>query len=259
MRDFATSRSVQGDRKATATIEFGAGRVTLRRGPGATLYHMQLRYDTERFRPLSEYTEASHSVRLGISSIGRTGVRVHGREHLAQDATVLLSPAVIFALDASLGAAEGDLDLGGLALSSLEINNGASRTVVRWREPNRTECGLAKFSSGAAELIVEQLGNSRCREFQFDGGVGSILLDWTGEWSSDAKARLHMALGGLTLRLPKNLGVRLEVERFLSQLDLPGFTKDENGAYVSAGYTGASHHLSIALSAALGDVKVEWK
>jgi hypothetical protein len=92
---------------------------------------------------------------------------------------------------------------------------------------------------------------------EFDGGVGKVLLDLTGTWPSDARVRVQMAVGALTLRLPRDLGIRLTLDRFLSSFPASGWTRQGN-AYLSPGYAHSARHLDLALSSTLGGIDVEW-
>ncbi len=83
------------------------------------------------------------------------------------------------------GAAVSLVDLGGLRLSSLNVETGASQTEVRFSTRNAIRCTTAAFRAGVAELTVLGLGNSRCDRVTFDGGMGSVVLDYTGEWGGD--------------------------------------------------------------------------
>ena len=68
--------------------------------------------------------------------MGDGGLRVSNREHLAQDAVIELSPTADLALDASLGAVEAGLELGGLRITEARIRTAASKATLA--SPART-------------------------------------------------------------------------------------------------------------------------
>jgi len=257
MRPFSTFRQMHGETRLHLALEYGAG--ALRVGPGSPneLYRMDLSYDGERFVPISDYDAARGSVKLGLQSSGSAGVRVSSRSHLQQVASVALSPRVDLALELNFGAVDAEVELGGLRVSSLELNTGASRTAVAFSRPNATRCRRAAFSAGAAEISITGLGNSRCDEIEFDGGVGSVTLDFGGSWSASSRAKVSMAMGGLTLRLPRHLGVRISMEKFLSSFEPAGLVRRDNG-FVSANYDQTPRHLDVEITSAMGDVNIEW-
>ena len=194
---------------------------------------------------------------LGLRAAGNGGVRVVSRGQLNQIATVALSPAVDLSLDLSLGAANADLNLGGLRVSDLDLKTGASRTVVRFSQPNPARCDAAVISAGAAEISILGLGNSRCDVVRFEGGMGKVLLDFSGAWSSSSRVRVKMAMGELTLRLPRKVGLRITMDRFLSSFEPAGLTRRGN-AFESPNYSESARHLDLDLTTAMGGVEVQW-
>ena len=257
MRPFATFRQMHGETRLGARLEYGAG--SLRIGPGkpAELYRMDLSYDEDRFVPLSDFDVTRGSVLLGLRAAGDAGVRVVSRNQLQQVAAVAFSPRVDLALDLTLGAVDAEVELGGLRVSTLELKTGASRSVVRFSQPNLTRCGRADFSAGAAELSVIGLGNSRCDDIGFEGGIGKVTLDFSGAWTSSARVQVKMAVGELTLRLPRKVGVRIAVDRFLSRF-VPAGLMLRGNQFVSPNYDRSQRKLDLDLTTAMGGVNVEW-
>jgi hypothetical protein len=256
-RDFSTSRQLHGETRLTARIEYGAGSLRMAPATGGDLYRLVMSYDGDRYTPLSSFDAGNGSVRLGLASTGSGGLHIGSRRQLEQTAFVTLSPAVGLDLSLELGAVEADIELGGLQLTDLRLTTGASRTTLRFSRPNAGRCARATLSGGAADISILGLGNSRCRQVEFDGGVGKVLLDLTGTWPSDARVRVQMAVGALTLRLPRDLGIRLTLDRFLSSFPASGWTRQGN-AYLSPGYAHSARHLDLALSSTLGGIDVEW-
>ena len=257
MRPFSTFRQLHGETRLNARVEYGAG--SLRVGPGqpGELYRMNLSYDEDRFVPVSDFDASSRTVVLGLRAAGQGGVRVVSGNQLRQLATIAISPRADLALDLSLGAVDADLELGGLRISDLDLETGASRATVRFSRPNGMRCRHAAFSAGAAEVSVFGLGNSRCDEIEFEGGIGKVLLDFSGVWRSSAHVVVKMAVGGLTLRLPRQVGVRVTMDKFLSSFEPAGLLR-RGDSFVSPNYDGAERRLDLDLTTAMGGVKVEW-
>ncbi len=257
MRPFSTFRQWHGETRLAARIEYAAGELRVGAGPTDELYHMNVSYDEDRFRPLSDYDASGGTVRLGVAADGGGGVRVISQHQLRQTAGVAFSPKADLSLDVQLGAVDGDLDLGGLRVTDLDLSAGASRAVVRFSRPNGTRCRMAKLSAGAAELSVSGLGNSRCDRIAFEGGVGKVTLDFGGAWTTSSRVDVRMALGEVTLRLPREIGVSVTLDKFLSSFDPEGLER-EGPSYRSPGYDQATRHLDIAVSTAAGAVRIEW-
>ncbi len=257
MRPFSTFRQHHGETRLNARIEYGAGSLRLEPGRPGELYRMNISYDEDRFVPISDFDTSSRSVVLGLRARGEGGVRVVSRNQLEQTASVAISPRVDLALDLTLGAVDADLELGGLRISDLDLKTGASQATVRFSRPNPTRCGRASFSAGAAEVEILALGNSRCEEVEFEGGVGQVLLDFSGASSSSTRVRVKMAVGGITLRLPRNAGIRITMDKFLTSFEPAGLIR-RGDAFVSTNYDRVERHLDLDLTTAMGGVEVEW-
>jgi Cell wall-active antibiotics response 4TMS YvqF len=257
MRPFATFRQMHAETRLAARLEYAAG--NLRLGPSETgeLYRMDLSYDNDRFVPLSDFDATRGAVVLGLRAAGEAGVRVVSKNQLEQVAAVAFSPRVDLSLDVTLGAVNAEVELGGLRVSSLAVKTGASRSLVQFSRPNLRRCRRAQFSAGAAELTVIGLGNSRCDEIEFDGGMGKVTLDFSGAWTSSSRVQVKMAVGELTLRLPRKVGVRIAMDTFLSSFETVGFVR-RGETFQSPNYDRSQQHLDLELTTAMGGVKVEW-
>lgn len=257
MRPFSTYRQWHGETSISARLDFAAGALRLAAGRPAELYRMDVLYDSDRYQPMSDFDAARGDVALGLRAAGNGGLRVVSKGQLRQTASVTFSPRSDLALAVTLGAVDGDLELGGLRLTALDLEAGASRATVRFSQPNATRCRDAVLSSGAAELTVLGLGNSRCDRIAFEGGVGRVTLDFGGAWTSSSHVSVKMALGSVALRLPREVGVRLTLDKFLATFDPEGLVRRGN-AYLSPGYDQAVRHLDIDITTAVGGVAVDW-
>ena len=257
MRPFSTYRQWHGETSMDGRLEFAAGAVRLAAGRPGALYRLDVLYDGDRFEPISDFDAARGAVRLGVRSQSAGGLRVVHHGQLRQTAAVSFSPRTDLALDVTLGAVDADFELGGLRLTNLELEAGASRATVRFSQPNATRCRSAVLSSGAAELTVLGLGNSRCDRIAFEGGVGRVTLDFGGAWTSSSQVAVKMALGEVALRLPRRVGVRLTLDKFLSSFEPQGLVA-RGTSYISPGYDQASRHLDIDITTAVGNVTVTW-
>jgi len=258
-RTVTSARQLQGERDLTVSIQYGAGRFRLGPAAGNQLYRMELRYDEDKFIPVREYDVATPSIRLGVRT--RDGARVSLREmrrgEQPPSLTVSLSPDVPLVLDMQLGAVEAVVDFGGLAVRRATYHTGASQTHLRWSRPNPIQCEELQLSAGAAQFTASDLGNSNCDRVRFEGGLGEITLDFTGSWRRSMEASVDMGVGSLQLRLPRDVGVAVTVNRFLASFDGAGFDKRGN-TYYSPNYENARHRLTLRVNTSIGGIEVAW-
>lgn len=251
------SRQLRGEQHVEVRVEFAAGIFTLHPGPAEQLYRSRVRYDADHFE--SQQSFDAERNRLSFALTPRSGDNIDFDEERTQELDVSLSPAVPLALDLAFGAAKADIELGGLSIESAHIKTGASGSVVRFSEPNRIACRRLELGVGAAEFLIEQLGNARCEIVEAAGGVGTVTLDFTGDWPTDftTQAEVTVGLGELVLRLPENLGVTIEMNKFLASFEPQGFIR-QGSRYQSGNFDDATAHLELEVNAVMGGVSVEW-
>jgi hypothetical protein len=251
LRTVSMSRQLEDEDEVRVSVEYGAGEFSVRPMDTGLLYRMSLEYDEDRYEPVAEYDE--HTLRVGIESIrGRVGRhREGGRLDLE------LARGVPMDLDLEFGAVHADVDLGGLALTGLELSTGASESTIDVSEPTTAAIETARFEVGAAEFTARRLGNLNASRIEVDAGVGSLTLWLDGEWRRDARVAIDMGLGKLELRVPEGLGLELRKDSFLTSIDTEGLVK-RGDVYQSLDWSDATRRVTVDLDAAFGSVEVVW-
>jgi len=249
-RTMSQSRGISGEQQLDVEIEYAAGQLTLAPAPRGTLYRANMRYDATAFTP--RMTFAGNRFRVGVD-----GGNVRGRNLKSGTLDLRLSPDVPVDLDLEFGAAEANIELGGLRIRNAHIATGASSTTLTVSAPNLDTCRQLTIQVGAAKFEANRLGNLNAQRLEVEGGVGEIILDFTGTWRTNMNATVEMGLGSLTLRVPRSLGLRVHKEGLLASFDSQGLVKRGN-TYYSENWEKASRTLSLDLQAALGTIKVVW-
>ncbi len=255
--DLKATRQVDGVRAIDAHITYAAGELELFRADRGLLYDVDLRYDAARLRPVRTWTVDGE--------VGRFELRFESSD--LEDADwdleegefgrleLGLSGDVPTELELEVGAAEANLELGGVPLTGFVYRTGASSSDISFDEPNPVRMKRMELAAGAAEFDAVGLGNARFEQFEFQGAVGDVSLDFTGAWDGDAVADISVGLGALQLVLPRQIGVRLEKKGFLAGFDPSGLERVDGG-WQSENWETATHRLRIRLKAAFGSVDV---
>ena len=257
LRTLSSSRQLHGESALSADITYVAGRLRLFPAAPGALYQMDLRYDEDKFTPVRAYDAATGTLRLGLKSRGHVTLADRHDDGPTPTLDIGLAPGVPLTLSIELGAAEADLDFGGLALRGLTYQTGASKSDLRFGRPNPVECDSLTAEAGAAQFTVTGLGNANCRRVKVDGGAGTVTLDFTGQWRGSMDAEVNVAFGTLKLILPRDLGVAITLSRFLASFDRNGFTR-RGDAYYSTNYASARYHLDVKSASAFGGIQVFW-
>ena len=251
MRTVSMSRQLEDEDQVRVSVEYGAGDFSVRSMDTGLLYRMSLEYDEDRYEPVAEYED--HTLEVGIESI-RNGF---GRRQNGGRLDLELARGVPMDLDLEFGAVHAEVDLGGLALTRLELSTGASESTIDVSEPSTASMEIARFEVGAADFTARHLGNLNAARIEVDAGVGSITLGLEGEWRQDARVAIDMGLGSLELRVPEGLGLELRKDSFLTSLDTEGLVK-RGDVYQSLDWNEAARRVNVDLDAAFGSVKVVW-
>ena len=257
--DLAARRQTDGIRSVEAKVTYVAGELTVFAADPDLLYDIGLRYDAARLRPDRSWTEDGDAgrLRLGFASVDDSEADWNLEDGEFGELRLGLSREVPTSLTLEVGAAESDLELGGIPLTGLVYRTGASSTHLRFDAPNPARIGTLELAAGAAEFEASGLGHAHFDRLEFDGAVGDVTLDFSGEWTGDAEADIAVGLGALRLVIPRDLGVRIEKSGLLAGFDPRGMTKVEGG-WQTENYDSAAHQLRIDLKAAFGKVDVQF-
>ena len=242
------NRGMAGEQQMRVDVEYGAGRLSVAAGTTEQLYQARLRYDASAFEPVTSYSD-------GQLQIGMKDAELRGRKLEAGSLDLQLNPNVALDLDLAFGAAEAKIDLGGLRVRSLEISTGASKTDLAFSQLNPIAAERVVLQVGAAQFIATGLGNANTGRLSVEGGVGDIDLDFTGALPSDMNISVEMGLGHLTLRLPREVGVRIQKDGILSSIKGAALVQRGN-VYYSPDYDSAERRLHFDIDAAFNAISV---
>ncbi|HEY0995912.1 MAG TPA: toast rack family protein [Gemmatimonadaceae bacterium] len=256
-RSIESSRQLRDTSDHYVKVQYGAGTLDVRATAQPVLYSMRLRYDEEMGTPVSRYDAEARQLTVGIPrQTVKWGRNINLDERTKGEMRLELSPRVPMDLEISLGAAKGELNLGGLTLRSLRLEAGAAETNVHFDAFNPARMRTLELSAGAASFKATGLANANAASIRTKGGVGNIDLDFDGAWTQDIDLDADFSLGSLGLRVPSDVGIRVEMDRFLVSFHGEGMSK-RGGAWYSENWESAPHRLTVRVHAALGSVEVE--
>jgi N-terminal domain of toast_rack, DUF2154 len=115
-------------------------------------------------------------------------------------------------LEIDAGAYDGKMELGGLALKSLTVKDGAAHVDVSFSAPNLVEMSNMSYSTGASEVTLSGLANANFSTFEFDGGAGSYTLDFSGELQRDASVKVDSGLSELIIIVPEGVNATVTID-----------------------------------------------
>lgn len=250
LRTVEFSRQLRDTMPLEVRVDHAAGRVVVHAAERPLLYQAQLAYDPERSEPRYRYDADARCLRVGARRLAGDG---GGRAN--PELRLDLSAAVPIALTVQMGAAQADLDLGGLRLTRLAVESGASDAELHFDAPNLVPMERLELDVGAASLRARGLANARAREMRVNVGIGAAELDFGGDWVGDIALDLQVALGAATLRVPEDVGVRVDARRFLAAFERRDFVRRDD-AWYSTNWDTASRRLRVGGRMLLGKLEL---
>ena len=254
-RTVESTRQLRDSAQHKVRVQYGAGRIDVGATNAPVLYSMTLRYDESTTTPIHRYDADARTLTLGIEGESTRFSRDMG-EKSKGEMRLSLSRAVPIDLGLELGATKASLDLGGLNLLGLRLNSGASETVLDFSTPNLSQMRSLDVNVGAASFEARNLGNANASLVHIQGGVGSVELDFGGQWTQDMSVDADLALGKLTVHVPRDVGVRVEVQKFLASFDQQGLVK-RGDAYYSDNWDRAKFHLRLRAQTTFGGIELD--
>jgi len=156
-------------------------------------------------------------------------------------------------LTVEAGAYEGNLELGGLALKSLTVKDGASHVDLSFAEPNRTEMSVLRYETGASDVKLTGLANANFSTLTFSGGAGNFTLDFSGALQREAVVTVESGLGNLSLIIPEEVDAVVTVEGAAVNIN-HGSSWAQNGQKYTQ--SGSGPTLTIVVKMAAGNLVI---
>ena len=240
---------LNGEETYDLTLEFGAGELNV--SPGASDYLVEgiATYNVEDLRPEIKIDDEAVRITTGNLEVG--GIPVFS-DNLKNEWDLELAP-VAMRLRIAAGAYAGNYDLGGLALEGLYISDGAADVDLTFSEPNTVVMDTFRYDTGASNVNLYNLLNANFEEMIFNAGAGDYNLEFIGQMSHDVNVRIETGLSDLSVTVPEDANVILQVDTALADFSVPGSFHRDGGDYVQEG-TGPT--LTIRINVGVGDLTI---
>ena len=110
-----------------------------------------------------------------------------------------------------------------------------------------------EMGAGSSELA---LGDLSLTKLHVEVGAGRSIVDLTGDGKHDVDAHIEGGVGNATVKLPRNVGVRVTVEGGLGSVSAPDFRRDGD-AYVNEEYGKSPFTVKVRVEGGIGKVTLE--
>lgn len=221
-------------------ISMGAGKLTLA-GGSQKLMEGTVVYNVENWKPTITRLDGQ----LTLKQDNTTNVGIPSNT-IKNEWNLRLGP-VPMELGIVTGASESDLDLSGLSISKLSITDGASSAKVRFDTANPLIMDSLTYKTGASQVELTGLSNSNAQVINFEAGVGSYTLDFTGFYGHDMTVNIKAGVSQVKLIFPVESYVKVINNGALSDINVNGTWMVNNNTY-----TYGEHHPLITVNVDMG-------
>jgi N-terminal domain of toast_rack, DUF2154 len=238
--------NIQG---AGIDLEMGGGRLNIS-GGSSQMVEGTVVYNVSDWKPTLSVTD--NEVLISQNHTSNVGIP---NGNIKNDWTLKLGSTPM-SLRISAGAYAGVLDLSGVALTNLEINDGASQATVRFDILNPADMQRLTYKTGASSVDLIGLGNANTSQITFDSGAGNYTLDFSGALTKDLNVKINSGLSQVTVIVPKNTHTIVNLDGGLSNVDTEGTWTVSNSRYETGG---SGSTITIDVEMAVGNLVLQQK
>lgn len=206
-------------------VKMGAGKLSIQSGAEDALMEASFAYNVTDWEPEVEYEDARLVIRQPNAQDIPFG------DDVQYDWDLVLNERVPMDLRVDFGAGECDLELGDLAITNLDM------------------------TLGAGDIRLDLEDNETLERLEFDMGAGDVFIDLRGNWEDDVDVSVQGGVGQTTIRVPEDIGVRVEVTKGLGGINADGFRK-QGSTYTNDAYGESDATIYIIVQAGLGQINL---
>ena len=210
-------------------IEMAAGTLEVA-GGASDLLEADFTYNVAELEPYVDY----RNDKLSVLTPDVENIRIatfRDLDDYRYEWDLRLNDDVPMDMNITIGAGTSDLYLGSLSLTALGVD------------------------AGAGTVTVDLSGTTSLTRLRVDAGAGEITVDLTGDWQQDLDAAIRAGVGKLTVLLPSDVGVRVDVEGGISDTNTRGLNRDGDN-YVNDAYSELEVTLRIEIDAGIGQINL---
>lgn len=233
-------------------LEFAGGELRLAPGAEGYLVEGTATYNVPEFKPSTSMNGASVTLSMGDQEIEGFPVFT---EKVVNKWELKLADAPM-SLELRAGGYEGELELGGLALTELAISDGGASVKGAFSSPNKIEMTSFTYSTGASSAQLTGLANANFAQMSFNAGAGDYTLSFDGDLQRDASITIESGAGSLSIIIPPGVNAKVSAESGLTTINIEGGWAQNGSMYTLTG-TGPTLTITIKMGVGTLNLKTE--
>lgn len=237
------------DSVANLKLSFAAGKLTLAPGAENSLVEGSATYNVADLKP--QVSTSGNSVVVQTGDLKINGIPNFGKNYINDWDLKLGSTTMNLVINA--GAYNGNIDLGGLSLQSLEVTDGAANVDLNFSSPNKTDMASLRYDTGASNVKLTGLGNANFSRMTFKSGAGNYRLDFTGTLKRDATVDIQSGVSQLIIVVPDGVSAQVAMKGGLTNVTSQGGWQKSGNDYL---LSGSGPTLTISVNTGAGNVEL---
>lgn len=214
--------------RAEIVMNFGEIKIS---GGAGDLMEAELSYNVDELEPRVSYDISGSTGELTVKHRDIEDLPLGDYEETRSEWELSFNDDVPMDMTLTMGATRGDIDLRGLELANLNLEVGAAQ----------------------ADL---SLGDGPLRNLDIEMGAGDLTIDMANDWDSDLTGEITSGVGKLTIYLPSDVGVVVDVEMGIVTIETKGLQKDGN-RYTNDAFGESEVTLRLQIEGGVGDIHLE--
>jgi len=212
------SESAPGAQSSISTavsISMGAGNLQISSGASG-LIEGSIKYNVAEWKPTVSHQSGAVSIAQGTNFSNQLPP-----QNVVNDWQLKLGQAPID-LTINAGAYDSTLSLGGIPLTGLTINDGASNANISFATPNPTRMQRLAYKTGASTISLTGLGNANFADMSFEGGAGSYTLDFSGKLQQPSNVHISSGVSNFKIIVPATTACKLVMTGAMNSVSTQG-------------------------------------
>ncbi len=238
----------------TIELDVELCRLSIEPGPPGSELRVEADFDTASFELEEEYTpQADGTWNYRLRFRDKLGwLRRMGGSNLSNERVRLIVPrGRPFALTGSMGTGESHMELGGLWLTSVDVEVGVGEHKMLFSEPTTRPIDFLHVDASVGQLQVLHAGNASPTTVRMDHSVGEARLDLTGAWQQDAEVSMDCSVGDCRMIVPSTVFVEVEKAGLtIGESRFPGLNQDTMPAE-------GAPTLTLRLTSSIGELRIQ--
>jgi len=243
-------------------IDFGMGSINLERGQSDLAVTGYLKFNRKYTDALFEYEEFGATGVLDVETDFDLDWSDKGKkdDDKSNESEIYLTPDIPLKMSIDVGFGEGNFNFDELQISELVMDCGLGESnVVFGQLKNKIACKRVDIDNGLGSISISKLANANTGEMEFECGLGSMILDFSGEIDQDIEVDLAVGMGTINIYVPDKTNVIFEYDgTFLSSIDLDSFKKLNDKEYQSEEFTPDQPTITFSATIGAGSVTLNW-